>query len=84
MVDGLKKGRKIYVRKPDENEKNANEKLIGMGAVPVDFSGKAIEDYAVPEARATLTIAHESEEKLPEKSKQPKIKSDPMQKGLFD
>jgi len=84
VVDGLKKGRKIYVRKPEENEKNANEKLLGMGAIPVNFDGKAIEGYSGPEAKATLTIAHESEEKLPGKSKQPKTKNDPKQKGLFD
>ena len=37
--DGLKKGRKIYVRKPENNEKNANEILIKNGAVPVDKEG---------------------------------------------
>ena len=39
VVDGLRKGRKIFVRKPDINEKNANNQLIQMGAVPVDAEG---------------------------------------------
>lgn len=39
VVDGLRKGRKIFVRKPDLNEKNANNQLIQKGAVPVDAKG---------------------------------------------
>ena len=39
VVDGLKKGRKIYVRKPEPIEKNANNILIQKGASPVDFNG---------------------------------------------
>lgn len=39
VVDGLRKGRKIFVRKPDSNEKNANNLLIQKGAIPVDFNG---------------------------------------------
>ncbi len=39
VVDGLRKGRKIFVRKPDPNEKNANNILIQKGAIPVDFNG---------------------------------------------
>ncbi len=31
VVDGLRKGRKIFVRKPDFNEKNANNQLIQKG-----------------------------------------------------
>jgi DNA processing protein len=40
VMDGLKKGRKIYVRQPDSNEKNANNLLIQKGAIAVDFNGK--------------------------------------------
>lgn len=40
VVDGLRKNRIIYVRKPGDNEKNANNLLIEKGAVPVDFNGK--------------------------------------------
>ena len=39
VVDGLRKERKIYVRKPESNEKNANNILIQKGAIPVDFNG---------------------------------------------
>lgn len=39
VIDGLRKGRKIFVRKPDPNEKNANNILIQKGAIPVDFNG---------------------------------------------
>jgi DNA processing protein len=39
VEDGLRKGRKIYVRKPEPTEKNANNILIQKGAVPVDFNG---------------------------------------------
>jgi predicted Rossmann fold nucleotide-binding protein DprA/Smf involved in DNA uptake len=39
VVDGLRKGRKIYVRKPEPSEKNANNLLIQKGAIPVDFNG---------------------------------------------
>lgn len=36
------KGRKIYVRKPEAIEKNANNILIQKGAVPVDFNGNEL------------------------------------------
>lgn len=39
VVDGIRKGRKIFVRKPEPNEKNANHQLIQKGAIPVDFNG---------------------------------------------
>lgn len=39
VVDGLRKGRNIYVRKPEPSEKNANDILIQKGAIPVDFNG---------------------------------------------
>lgn len=42
VVDGLRKGRKIFVRKPDYNEKNANHQLIQKGAIPVDAKGNIL------------------------------------------
>jgi len=42
VVDGLRKKRTIYVRDPEEGEKNANMQLIGMGAVPVDMQGNIV------------------------------------------
>jgi hypothetical protein len=35
----LRKGRRIYVRKPAQDEKNANLILIEKGAAAVDFNG---------------------------------------------
>jgi len=45
VVDGLRKKRKIYVRKPDANENNANNLLIQKGAIAVDFNGNPLLDY---------------------------------------
>lgn len=39
VTEGLKKGRKVYVRVPEKKEKCANQILISMGAVPVDIEG---------------------------------------------
>ena len=39
VIDGIRKNRKIYVRTPELNEKNANNLLIQKGAIPVDFNG---------------------------------------------
>lgn len=43
VIDGLKKGRKIFIRKPELDEKNANNLLIMKGAIPVDLFGEPIE-----------------------------------------
>jgi len=40
VIDGLKKGRKIFVRKPEVKEAVANSILITKGAIPVDMQGK--------------------------------------------
>jgi DNA processing protein len=45
VIDGLRKNRKIFVRKPELNEKTANLLLIQKGAVAVDFNGLAIQGY---------------------------------------
>jgi len=42
-MDGLKKGRIIYVRQPELNEKSANTLLIQAGAKAVDFNGVPLE-----------------------------------------
>lgn len=43
VLDGLKKGRIIFVRKPAEDEINANLTLIEKGAKPVDMEGNLLE-----------------------------------------
>ncbi len=45
VVDGLRKNRKIYVRKPEQSENNANNLLIQKGAIPVYFDGKPLDDF---------------------------------------
>lgn len=50
VIDGLRKGRKVFVRRPEADEKNANNLLIERGAIPVDFHGNELtstEDAAV-------------------------------------
>ncbi len=42
VVDGLRKGRQIFVRKPQLVERNANDILIQKGAIPVDFNGAVL------------------------------------------
>lgn len=46
VCDGLKKGRKIFVRQPLNNEKCANSTLISIGAIPVDIEGSTIQSTA--------------------------------------
>lgn len=43
VTEGLKKGRQIYVRVPDNKEKCANQTLISMGATPVDIEGSELQ-----------------------------------------
>ena len=43
VVDGLRKGRTIFVRKPEPNDKNANQKLIELGAIAVEMDGQNTE-----------------------------------------
>lgn len=45
VIDGLNKGRIIYVRKPDVFEKNDNDFFIQRGAVAVDFNGNKLSNY---------------------------------------
>ncbi len=43
VIDGLRKGRKIFVRNPEPSEKNANKLLINKGAIPVGFDGNELQ-----------------------------------------
>ena len=43
-MDGLKKGRTVYVRKPEPDENNDNSVLIQNGAVAVDFNGNIVKN----------------------------------------
>lgn len=63
-IDGLKKGRKVYVRSPGEKEKNANNQLIQKGAIPVDFEGNPLSSDIIPavQTQESLTDAKVPEE----------------------
>ena len=58
VMNGLRNKRKVYVRKPDDDEINANMLLIQKGATPVDFNGCVVE--MSPEEKMT---PQEKEEK---------------------
>ena len=44
VIDGLRKMRRIYVRNPLPNEKNANHLLIEKGAIPVSLQGETCKE----------------------------------------
>ena len=54
VIDGLRKGRSIFVRTPLSTEKNANNILIQKGAIPVDNQGQEIKNYSSKEIQQTL------------------------------
>lgn len=55
VMDGLKKGRTILVRMPNEDENNANLVLIDKGATAIDFEGNIIEGVEIkPSTTDTL------------------------------
>ena len=59
VVDGLRKGRKIYVREPEPNEKNANHILIQKGANPVDFNGIELSKNYEIASEEKISMVHE-------------------------
>lgn len=61
VVDGLRKQRKIFVRKPDPGERNANELLIAKGAIAVDFNGVEVMPTYTTENQVEILRAHESD-----------------------
>ena len=54
VTEGLKKGRKVFVRVPEKKEKCANMALISMGASPVDNEGEVIQ-LASPTIQVDVT-----------------------------
>ena len=72
VTDGLKKGRTVFVRMPERNEKCANMTLIEMGANAVDMEGNPIHtttEHVLPElscqvvAEPTVSYKADSAEK---------------------
>jgi len=83
VVDGLRKNRLIFVRKPGKGEKNANNLLIEKGAIPVDFDGKPPDNYQDELHPANNALVNEPNNEVVKKLKRNKIKGDPRQKDLF-
>lgn len=62
VVDGLRKNRKIYVRKPEASENTANDLLIQKGAIAVDFNGLPIHaNQNTEKIQKTISTANEPE-----------------------
>lgn len=62
VLDGLRKGRKIFVRIPEETENNANDIMIQKGAIPVDFNGDEVVEYDERALSGELMMAREPKE----------------------
>jgi len=60
VIDGLRKHRQIYVRKPESIENTSNELLIEKGAIPVDFNGIPLEGYHPLDLEKKLLLEAES------------------------
>lgn len=72
VIDGLRKGRKIFVRKPENGEKNANQLLIQNGAKPVDFQGVVIENNIT--SKQELAFVFQEPEKFHDYALEEKIR----------
>lgn len=64
--DGLRKGRTIFVRQAEEDEQNANARLISQGAIPVDLQGSVLES---PTAKICAPTPVLDDADLPERIK---------------
>ena len=58
-IDGLKKGRNIYIRTSSEEENNANRLLIGKGGIAVDNFGERI-NTNLPKQDLEIDIVNDS------------------------
>ncbi|MBN2746531.1 MAG: DNA-protecting protein DprA [Bacteroidales bacterium] len=55
VIDGLRRGRTIYVRKPNSGEKNANNILIAKGGKAVDNEGNLISSEVEEETKSQVS-----------------------------
>jgi predicted Rossmann fold nucleotide-binding protein DprA/Smf involved in DNA uptake len=60
VMDGLKKGRTIYVRKPETPENNDNHFLIQNGATPIDFNGNKLNSYDIEKEQVLIVTEPQS------------------------
>lgn len=66
VMDGLRKGRTIFVRKPNSREKNANNILISKGGKAVDIEGN-LSSYEIKEETKSIVSEQDfnnTEEKI--------------------
>ncbi|NML38915.1 DNA-processing protein DprA [Chitinophaga sp. G-6-1-13] len=61
VMDGLKKNRSIFVRKPEPGEKNANNILIQKGAIPVDINGQRLSEVYNAPLFDVISLVQESD-----------------------
>lgn len=66
VTDGLKRGRVVYVRKPEAGEKNANGLLIHKGAKAVDINGELVYSGSEQQSCDALVSAESMSEYVPE------------------
>jgi predicted Rossmann fold nucleotide-binding protein DprA/Smf involved in DNA uptake len=59
VSDGLRKNRKIYVRKPEPDENNANLLLIQKGAIAVNFNGIPVQEFITDNKQKVISFVHE-------------------------
>jgi predicted Rossmann fold nucleotide-binding protein DprA/Smf involved in DNA uptake len=71
VIDGLRKKRTIYVRKPLPTEQNANNILIQKGAIPVEFTDNKIGivhiEKALEQREGSKAVVIPGEEPIEEK-----------------
>ena len=60
-IDGIRKGRKIYIRMPEAGEENANLLLIQKGAIAVDQQGNLIGSKPEDPSATPVNISSENE-----------------------
>lgn len=73
VMDGLRKGRRIYIRKPEPFEKNANNLLIEKGAIPVDFNGLIISNVDLDKKPRTSYSNQESYKEIADANSELKL-----------
>ena len=75
VMDGLRKMRRIYVRNPLPNEKNANHLLIEKGAIPVSLQGEICMEGKTACVSEPLTSYESLEERIRKLLKKQKLTS---------
>lgn len=73
VIEGLKRGRKIFIREPNENEKNANKALIEKGCVPIK-----IQDNIIELTKTIQPLQHVSEKQAKYSAKKKKKDSETL------